>query len=75
MRYTYFIALDEDPQRLSLLDNAAWKAAVVRFNENFTQAEKEAGTLLRPRIASASGGDPSVVLLNQNYSYCKLKLI
>jgi hypothetical protein len=46
---------------ISLLDNAHWKAAVTQFNDHFTQAEKEAGSALRPRLISASSGDPSAV--------------
>ena len=54
-------ALDGMTSSNSLLDNATWKAAVTEFNDHFTQAEKEAGSALRPRLISASSGDPSAV--------------
>jgi hypothetical protein len=57
-----FTALDAGmSSSISLLDNAHWKAAVTQFNDHFTQAEKEAGSALRPRLISASSGDPSAV--------------
>lgn len=65
-RFYFVIALDESPEPNSLLDNAAWKAAVTLFNEHFMQAEQEAGTSLRPRLISA-GDDPSAVSLNKNW--------
>lgn len=58
-----FAALDGMSSQNSLLDNAGWKAAVTQFNDHFTQAEKEAGSALRPRLTSASSGDPSAVRL------------
>ena len=56
-----FTALDGMSSPISLLDNTHWKVAVTQFNDHFTQAEKEAGSALRPRLISAFSGDPSAV--------------
>jgi hypothetical protein len=70
-------ALDGMSSPNSLLDNAGWKAAVTQFNDHFTQAEKEAGSALRPRLTSASSGDPSAVrlLIKTNNMWHRIQMV
>lgn len=53
--------MDENPSPDAILHNSEWKAAVIQFNDQFSQAEKEIAVALRPRLLKISSDNPSAV--------------